>query len=323
MATLRLPTSGTISGLENNLDANAALGALATMLQGDSAPTTASTGLTTLAGVWWHDTANRVVKVRSQADDKWIPVLRVNEAAGTVPAFGSSIGTPRFIQKTADYTPSFPDDDGQWFSAHATGVTFHLPAPSSCIGAHVAFTGEAACTLAVATGGILIGGATLSSISLGAGEFVAVQANASNWAVFTATPRVQGAVMSVGGATGDVTADQIKSAIGLASYALTSALSAYATIASLTAYAPKASPVLTGNPTAPTQTGGDSSTKLATTAFVASALAALLVSPAFTGSPTAPTPANSDDSTRVATTAWVRANFSLIPPDSGGGPGGG
>lgn len=38
--------------------------------------------------------------------------------------------------------------------------------------------------------------------------------------------------------------------------------------------APLASPALTGNPTAPTQTAGDSTTKLATTAFVSTAVAA-------------------------------------------------
>lgn len=45
--------------------------------------------------------------------------------------------------------------------------------------------------------------------------------------------------------------------------------------AALAAKAPLASPALTGNPTAPTQTAGDSSTKLATTAFVAAAIASV------------------------------------------------
>jgi hypothetical protein len=44
----------------------------------------------------------------------------------------------------------------------------------------------------------------------------------------------------------------------------------------LSAYAPLASPALTGNPTAPTQTLGNDSTRLATTAFVQAALAALV-----------------------------------------------
>lgn len=44
----------------------------------------------------------------------------------------------------------------------------------------------------------------------------------------------------------------------------------------LTVFAPLASPALTGNPTAPTQTAGNNSTRLATTAFVAAAIAALI-----------------------------------------------
>ena len=39
-----------------------------------------------------------------------------------------------------------------------------------------------------------------------------------------------------------------------------------------------------------------------------------LASPAFTGTPTAPTPAIQDTSTRVATTAWVQSELAAIPP---------
>ncbi len=85
------------------------------------------------------------------------------------------------------------------------------------------------------------------------------------------------------------------------------------------------SPALTGNPTAPTQAAGNSSTRIATTAFVgqelntaiaplattaamnaADALKAPLASPAFTGTPTAPTQVAGNNSTRIATTAFVR-----------------
>ena len=68
-----------------------------------------------------------------------------------------------------------------------------------------------------------------------------------------------------------------------------------------------ASPALTGTPTAPTQTAGNSTTRLATTAFVTTAdnLKADLASPALTGNPTAPTQAATDSSTRLATTAFV------------------
>jgi hypothetical protein len=68
-----------------------------------------------------------------------------------------------------------------------------------------------------------------------------------------------------------------------------------------------ASPVFTGNPTAPTPTAGDNDTSIATTAFVTTAVSALLASPVFTGNPTAPTPTVDDNDTSIATTAFVRA----------------
>jgi hypothetical protein len=109
--------------------------------------------------------------------------------------------------------------------------------------------------------------------------------------------------------------------------------------------APTASPSLTGTPTAPTPATGDSSTKIATTAWVnaqgfgtgsgnvmgatsstsgdiatfsgtngktiqdsGTALSALapLASPVLTGTPTAPTATTGDNSTKLATTAYVR-----------------
>jgi hypothetical protein len=101
--------------------------------------------------------------------------------------------------------------------------------------------------------------------------------------------------------------------------------------------APIVSPTFTGTPAAPTVTAGDSTTKLATTAFVATAIGGLppgvatfngrqgtvvqlltditsvggapVASPAFTGSPLSTTPAPGDNSTRVATTAFVAASF--------------
>lgn len=81
-----------------------------------------------------------------------------------------------------------------------------------------------------------------------------------------------------------------------------------------------ASPAFTGVPTAPTAAAGNSTTQLATTAFVtgaittqatvttnALALKANLASPALTGTPTAPTQAAGNNTTRLATTAFVQA----------------
>lgn len=88
-------------------------------------------------------------------------------------------------------------------------------------------------------------------------------------------------------------------------------------------YAPINSPLFTGVPAGPTPTFGDSSTKLATTAFVSAALAAgggagitsaavaliyaPLNSPALIGTPTAPTLTAGTSNTGIATTAFVSA----------------
>jgi hypothetical protein len=95
--------------------------------------------------------------------------------------------------------------------------------------------------------------------------------------------------------------------------------------------APSASPTLTGTPTSPTATAGTASGQIATTQFVANAIAgstvvswngrqgvvalqlsdvttvggAPSVSPGFTGTPTAPTKAPGDSTTALATTAFV------------------
>ena len=103
--------------------------------------------------------------------------------------------------------------------------------------------------------------------------------------------------------------------------------------------APIISPNITGSPTAPTPTAGDNSTKLATTAFVGTAIGSLppgvatfngrsgvvalqltdvtsvggapLASPVFTGTPQSTTPTPGDNSIRVATTAFVAAAVPL------------
>ena len=109
-------------------------------------------------------------------------------------------------------------------------------------------------------------------------------------------------------------------------------VSADATIARL------ASPALTGTPTAPTPATADSTTKIATTAYVKAqgyltsvpvtsvagktgavtlvvgdvSGAAPLASPALTGTPTAPTATTATNSTQIATTAFVQAVVSAL-----------
>ena len=84
------------------------------------------------------------------------------------------------------------------------------------------------------------------------------------------------------------------------------------TVVDLSGYAPLASPTFTGTPAAPTATAGDSSTQIATTAFVAGEITALnisqyapLASPTFTGIPTAPTASAGTNNTQIATTAYA------------------
>lgn len=80
------------------------------------------------------------------------------------------------------------------------------------------------------------------------------------------------------------------------------------------------SPAFTGNPTAPTAAAGTNTTQLATTAFVAAAIAPLapLASPALTGNPTAPTPTVGDNDTSIATTAFVQQAMAAFGLGAGG-----
>lgn len=77
--------------------------------------------------------------------------------------------------------------------------------------------------------------------------------------------------------------------------------------------APIASPTFTGTPAAPTPAPGDNSTKIATTAFVATSYAPL-ASPALTGTPTCPTQSAGNNSTRIASTAFVQQEIASSVP---------
>jgi hypothetical protein len=79
MATLTIPTAGPRSAAQLAGDINGVVANLATMLQGAIAPTAVSAGLASLAGIWWHDTANAQIKVRNQADTAWITIGTLDE----------------------------------------------------------------------------------------------------------------------------------------------------------------------------------------------------------------------------------------------------
>jgi stress-induced morphogen len=128
------------------------------------------------------------------------------------------------------------------------------------------------------------------------------------------------AVVSVNGQIGVIVLG--KTDVGLANVDNTSDANKPVSTATQTALDLKAnlnSPAFTGTPTLPTgtiavtQTAGDSTTKIATTAFVTAAdnLKANLASPVFTGTPTAPTAAPGTNTTQLATTAFVIAADTL------------
>lgn len=82
--------------------------------------------------------------------------------------------------------------------------------------------------------------------------------------------------IGIGASADDGTGDDLRTAGGKINANFTELYaSAAAAVSSLALKAPLASPVFTGNPEAPTQSPGDSSTRLATTAFVAEAIVAL------------------------------------------------
>jgi len=81
MATLTIPTAGPRTAAQLAGDINGVVATLTTMIQGATAPTAVSAGLASLAGVWWHDTANQQIKLRDQADTTWITVAQLDETA--------------------------------------------------------------------------------------------------------------------------------------------------------------------------------------------------------------------------------------------------
>lgn len=83
-----IPTTGPLSGLTMLNDVNNADLALATLQSGASPPTAAALGISSLAGVLWHDTGTNTIKLRDQADTTWIVIGTVNE---TTKSFAAGI----------------------------------------------------------------------------------------------------------------------------------------------------------------------------------------------------------------------------------------
>lgn len=127
MTTLQAATTGTVSGLANNQQLNIVAGNLSTMIQGATAPTTTTTGLASTAGVWWHDTGNKIIFIRDQADASWLPVFYLNETghligtSGQAGAWVTVTGTGNAIILTYPVAPA----------AFVQGMKFAFKAPAA------------------------------------------------------------------------------------------------------------------------------------------------------------------------------------------------
>lgn len=83
MTTNTVPTISPLTAAALTTQINALSLALANMIQGATAPTAASTGYPSVAGLWWHDTTNNQIKVRDQANTTWILIGTLDETAKT------------------------------------------------------------------------------------------------------------------------------------------------------------------------------------------------------------------------------------------------
>lgn len=121
-ATLQVGVTGTITGLANNTQINVVAANLAALEASGTAPTTASTGLSSTADVWWYDTANKTLKKRNHADTAWIPIVTVDETNGVaMPVLpGYRFGTT--IANNSG-TPNTKVDIAAGIVADDTGVT--------------------------------------------------------------------------------------------------------------------------------------------------------------------------------------------------------
>lgn len=71
--SLILPTTGTVSGLQQTQNINAAIDTLNTLSSGATAPASPA------AGQLWHDTGNNILKIRDQLNTTWIVLGNIDE----------------------------------------------------------------------------------------------------------------------------------------------------------------------------------------------------------------------------------------------------
>ncbi len=90
-----LPTTGTVSGLQQTQNMNNALDTLNTLASGASAPSSPE------AGQLWHDTTNNLLKLRSLDNTTWISIAAVDETNYQIlPSIGGGSATISSVATT-------------------------------------------------------------------------------------------------------------------------------------------------------------------------------------------------------------------------------
>jgi len=108
-------------------DLNNALEALGTLSSGATAPAT------TYANMLWYDTANNILKMRSEADDAWIALGTLDQSANTFAPAGVAELTQ--VQAEDDTSTVFGQVSGQRLGQ---AVAANTPIPSAgAVGSYV------------------------------------------------------------------------------------------------------------------------------------------------------------------------------------------
>jgi len=90
---IAIPTTPPLTGLSLATDVNNALASVASMFSGNTAPTAAGLGISSLAGIKWHDTSSNSIWLRNQADSAWILQGTIDETNGVFyPANAITVG---------------------------------------------------------------------------------------------------------------------------------------------------------------------------------------------------------------------------------------
>jgi hypothetical protein len=158
-------------------DLNQALQAIVSNNSGGTAPST------TYGNMFWYDSSNNVIKIRSEADDGWISLISLDQTGGTSIPFGitatvtelnsldgvTSIGTDlvrtpnqtsaRATIAAAPTPNTSPGAIGELINIEVTGVNYAVPAGGTWAYSYTGFTASG--TAYTNATGVVAGGTTV------------------------------------------------------------------------------------------------------------------------------------------------------------------